>query len=80
MPIAQRGDERTGREQLAHRHRVDPDRRLGVDVERHRQVTETLRQAGDVLAVAHRLVQQPGRHDQGEEHDEGGVQDVHLFA
>ena len=61
------------------RHGVDPDRRLGVDVERHRQVAEPLWQAGDVLAVAQRLIEEPRRHDHREEDDEGGVEGVHLL-
>ena len=80
VPFAQRGDERPRGEQFAHRHGVDPDRRLGIDVERHRQVAEPLWQAGDVLAVAQRLIEEPRRHDHREEDDQGGVQGVHLRA
>ncbi len=80
MALAQGGDERAGGQQLADRHGVDPDRRLGVDVERYRQVTKTLRQAGDVLAITHRLIEEPRRDDDREEDDEGGVEGVHLFA
>jgi type VI protein secretion system component VasF len=47
---------------------MDPDRGLAVDVERDRQIAETLTQAADMLLVSQRLIDKIGRHDR--EHDE----------
>ena len=57
------GDERPGRQRLADRDGVNPDRLLAVEVERDRQVAEPLPQAADVLLVANRLIEEVRRDD-----------------
>ena len=62
VPRSQIGDERARRERLAHRHGVDPDRFVAVDVQGNRQVTEALTKAAHVLSVANRLIKEVRRH------------------
>ena len=71
-------DEGARGQRLPHRHGVDPDRLVAVDVERERQVAEALAQAADVLAVAHRLVGQERRGDDQRHHAQHAVQQVHA--
>ena len=66
-----------GGQDLAHRHRVDPDGLLAIEVERQRQVAEALPQAADVFPIAHGLPCQVRRHDEEERDDEDAVEGVH---
>ncbi len=62
------GGKRARGQRLADRDGMDPDRFLVVDVEGDRQKTEPLPQAGDVLLIADRLVDEVRRYDDKNEH------------
>ena len=75
---AQAGDDRTRREHLANRYRVNPDGFFGVEVERHRQIAEALTEATDILVVAKSLIQQVGREHDEREQRRDAVKEVHA--
>jgi hypothetical protein len=77
VPLAELGQQRARGQHFADRDGVNPDRFVGVEVERNRQVTHPLREAADVFAVTHRLVHERRRHHGKERHDEHAVEYVH---
>ena len=78
VALAERREQGARGEHLADRHRVNPDRFVGVEIERHGQVAEPLRQVRDVLPVAHRLVDQVRRHHGEKRHHDHAVDHVHV--
>ena len=56
---------------------MDPDRFLGVDVERDREEAEPLAQAADVFLVADGLIQEVRRHDDEDGQREQAVGEIH---
>src|SRR4029078_12276255 len=71
------GRDRARRERFADRHRMDPDRFVAVDVERNRQIAETLPEAADVLVVADRLVHKVREYQTEPEQSEEAIREVH---
>jgi hypothetical protein len=78
VALLELGQDRPGGQHLAHRHCVHPDRVLGVEVERHRQVAKPLPEAADVLVVPDRLVQEVGRAGNQDEQREDAIEEIHC--
>jgi hypothetical protein len=70
-------DQRPNRHHLADRDRMNPDRFVPVEIERHRQIAEPLTEAADVLVVPQRLIQEVRREDHGDEERDNAVKEVH---
>ena len=77
--VAQRRDQGSGRQHLADRHGMDPDRRHPAWVDRGGQPAPALAQRADVLAVTDRVVQQPRRTEDGIADDGQAVQEIHRW-
>jgi hypothetical protein len=78
IALAQFGKHRPGRQHLAHRHRVHPDGVLAVEIERHRQVSQPLAQAPDVLVVPERLVHEVRGAGHQREQREDAIEEIHC--
>ena len=76
-PLFEVGEQRARGERLSDRDRVNPDGGFAVDIERERQVAETLADAANVLAMPHRLKNQVRRRNQQEDEAEQTVERVH---
>ena len=72
------GDQRADGHRLADRHRVDPDRFLAVEVERHGKVAHALPQAADVFLVTDRLVREIGRDHDAQNQNQQAIENVHV--
>ena len=73
-------DERPRGEDFADRYGVYPDRFVSIQVEGHGQVPEALAKAAQILLVADRLVQKPGRQNHKDEQRNETVKEVHGEA
>lgn len=79
IALAQTRQERPGRDGLAHRHGVDPDGRVAIDVDADGDPSEPFGEAADVLAME-RLPGEPGQGDEGGEAGDEGVGEVRRAA